>query len=237
MSRTILITGASSDIGLGLVRALAEDADAHLVCHYHRNAASLEGIVASARARISAEPADFSRTDEISRWVEAVRELAPCPDVLVFLASPPLRLVRMKDTPIDEYDRHLRVQILSAAETLRACLPSMVAAKRGTVVFLLSTVATGATPGSMAPYVTAKYGLRGLFHATCAECKGRNVRVHAVAPGLVRTKFLSDFPARLLELEAERAESGRLLEVADVVSVLLRCVNDPELTPGEIHAV
>ena len=120
---------------------------------------------------------------------------------------------------------------------MRTFLPEMVKAKRGNINFLLSTVISGNAPGAMAPYVVAKSALHGLFRASASEYKNKGLRFHALAPGLIRTKYIADFPPRLLEIEAELSKLGRLLEVEDIVPPLCRFLEDETLPSGEVHAL
>jgi 3-oxoacyl-[acyl-carrier protein] reductase len=72
-------------------------------------------------------------------------------------------------------------------------------------------------------YSAAKAGIVGLTKAAAKELAGKNVRVNAVAPGLIRTAMTEAMPqaawdAKLAEIPLGRA--GEPAEVADVVTFL-----------------
>ena len=92
----------------------------------------------------------------------------------------------------------------------------------GGSVVLASTVATRIGLANHEAIAAAKGGVNGLVLAAAASYAGRNIRVNAVAPGLVRTPLAAKLTGSEMALKASTAlhPLGRIGEPADVASVI-----------------
>jgi 3-oxoacyl-[acyl-carrier protein] reductase len=94
----------------------------------------------------------------------------------------------------------------------------------GKIVFMLSSVCYGVPPKTLAHYTTTKYALLGLMKALAAEYADKHISINAVSPSMMDTSFLSELPAKLIEISAaahplKRNASTR--EVAPIIKFLL----------------
>lgn len=184
-----LVTGASSGIGVELARELA--ADGHDLILTARREARLRALAYELTGRhgmsAAVVPADLANADGPARLLREVEALGRPVEVLInnaglglgdaFAHQDPARLRML-----------LQVNVVAATELARACLPDMLARRRGGILNVASMA--GLQPGPyMAAYYASKAYLLSLSEALWAECRGTGVRVTALCPGPVATEF------------------------------------------------
>ncbi len=118
-----------------------------------------------------------------------------------------------------EFADTLAVNLQTAFHVLRAAAKTM---PDGGSVVLMSTVATKIGLANHEAIAAAKAGVNGLVIAAAATYAGRNLRVNAVAPGLVRTPLAAKITGNELALKASTAlhPLGRIGEPDDVAAVI-----------------
>jgi NAD(P)-dependent dehydrogenase (short-subunit alcohol dehydrogenase family) len=126
--------------------------------------------------------------------------------------------MRMSD---EQWREVLSTDLDGAFYTARAVVPSMVRARRGSIIFIGSISAFVGVPGQ-ANYAAAKAGLVGLARALAKEVATRLVTVNVVAPGLIETDMtneLGDAKDQMTSLIPMR-RIGQPSDVAGVVGFL-----------------
>lgn len=182
----VLITGASSGIGLLAARAFhARGAELLLVARGER------GLAAAARA-VGGERVTLLAGDVTDRaWLEPALDGALAGvglDVLVVNAGA-AAWGRFAEIPAEDFDRTVEVTLLGAVNVVRAALPAL--ERQGGTIVATGSVAAHVPVGMLSPYVAAKHGLRGFLDTLRIELRasGSPVRVRLVHPGPVDTPF------------------------------------------------
>jgi 3-oxoacyl-[acyl-carrier protein] reductase len=116
----------------------------------------------------------------------------------------------------------------------RPVLEKMVVEKRGAVVSIASVSAFMPNRGQ-ANYAAAKAGLIGASRAVAAEVARLGVRVNVVAPGLIETDMIKNFPLQNIKALIPMARIGRPEEIARVVRFL--CSEDASYITGQVITV
>ncbi len=182
--RVAIVAGASGGIGSATVRALlaarmnvvlAAPQDARL------DAAARE--TQSFGERVLIVPTDITVRADVDALVARTLVRFGRVDVLANVAgigsSPAL-----SDTPDDELERVLAVNLLGAARLIQAVLPIM-KAQRGGAIVNVGSVAGEA--GVMGIYSASKFGLRGLTDSVRREVRSHGIGVTLIEPGFVQT--------------------------------------------------
>lgn len=186
----VVITGGSDGIGLALAQRFAAAGAAPIVLVARRPEA-LEAAAATLRATASGPvqcvSLDIAAEDCAERLAEALAGLDLHADVLVNSAGIGLSGPFTSHEP-EDIARLLDVNILGVTRLVRRFLPDMVARGRGGVLNVASL--GGYAPGPyQAAYYASKAYVISLTRAIAHEVRGQGVRVAAVAPGPVETRF------------------------------------------------
>lgn len=215
-----LVTGASSDVGLALVRRLAADG-ARVVAHHRDGAARLAEVAAAFPSdRIVPLAADLREPTEVAALLDAIAAIGD-PTHVIHLPALPLRLERFTDVDWDRLDDDLHVQVRALGLILQRLLPRLVKAQLpGRVVVMLSAVVLDPPPRSMASYHVAKGALLGLVRALAADYAERRIAVNAVSPSTIDTRFLADVPSKFGEFAAAANPLKRNVTIAEVVAAI-----------------
>ncbi|MFZ0241618.1 MAG: 3-oxoacyl-ACP reductase FabG [Desulfobacterales bacterium] len=116
----------------------------------------------------------------------------------------------------------------------RPVLEKMVVQKKGAIVAIASVSALMINRGQ-ANYAAAKAGLIGAARTVAAEVGRLGVRVNVVAPGLIDTDMIKEFPLKNIKALIPMARIGQPEEVARVVRFL--CSEDASYVTGQVIAV
>lgn len=222
ISNTYFITGASSDVGLLLIdRLLARGGEEDIVVA--QGCGDLAGIgplAAKYKGRIRTYDVDLTDANALKLLLDDTERSIGLPTHIVHL--PALRVVNTKFKNFDHarFALDMQVQAGSAAEICRRFVPAMAKARRGRVLFMLTSYVLGVPPKNTAAYVMAKEALHGLAKSLAADYAAFGVTVNCVAPSMMETKFLADTPSLIVQAAAEANPMGRNATPADVVPAM-----------------
>ena len=186
--RSILITGASS--GIGLATALAASASGMKVALMARSAEGLASAAERIRTRGGQAlvlPGDVARSEDGRRAVAETERVFGALDILVNNAGYGL-LSWFEETPDTEAERIVAVNLLGSFYPTAAALPGMRARGSGHIVFISSVVGKKGVPG-YALYSATKFGQVGLADALRAEVAADGIDVSVVFPISTATGF------------------------------------------------
>lgn len=179
----VVITGASSGIGEGLVREyVAVGAAVTLVA---RREQKMQELARQVGGTTNIIVKDLNDPETATDWLDqAEQALGP---IDVFINNAGVQIVRpFVETDPTEGDELLAIDLLSPLRLMRAVLPRMMERNQGTIVNISSLAAIAPTPG-MSYYNAAKAGFAAASESLTAELRGTGVRVLTVYPGPVTT--------------------------------------------------
>lgn len=222
--KVVIVSGGASGIGLACAEAFAREGARLALCDW--NAARLPDAAAVIRA-IGAEvltlQVDVSKADEVdaahARAIDAFGGI----DVAFNNAgvSTPFRAI--EDTPEDDWDRVVAVNLKGVWLSVRAQVRHMKPRNCGAIINTASNVAFAGAPGAT-PYVATKHGIVGITRSVALELAATEVRINTVAPGAIRTKLSNNvgdpndpFPGALIRKGLPIGRWGEPNEVADAV--------------------
>lgn len=173
---TVLVTGANGGIGVAIARAVHSTGARVIVSGRRRDA--LAPLEAELGARVLV--ADLANADDVRRLASEAGDI----DVLVANAGLP-GSGAVVDTPAEDIDRVLDVNLRAPMQLARAFAPGMVARGRGQIVFI-SSIAGKVAPAGSAIYSATKFGLRGFSLGLRADLASAGVGVTTIFPGFIR---------------------------------------------------
>lgn len=219
--RTALVTGGGRGIGRACVERLAA-AGANVAINFRSNeTAALETLdrVRELNREGIVIQADVSREDDVTEMVEKVeRELGPI-DLLVNNAGV-FDYVSHEQTSLEIWQRALDNNLTSAFLVSWAVKPGMIERGFGRIVNVASIAALRSRPMSIA-YAASKAGMIGLTKSLAEALAGENVRVNAVAPGLIETDILDGVDQSQLDSIIQSTPLQRVGTPDDISEVVL----------------
>jgi len=212
-----VVTGAARALGRAIAERLAQDDLAVLLIDRDERVHGIADELAAEGARAAACVVDLGASDPASPIAEALDDHRWRPWVLVNNAgiNRDARAAKMTD---DAFASVIRVDLLGPARLAEALHPLIT--RGGAIVNVASRAALGNF--GQANYVAAKAGLIGLTRALALRC-APNVRVNAIAPGLIDTPMTSGMPEDVLARMVARVPVGRMGtadEMAEVIAFL-----------------
>jgi NADP-dependent 3-hydroxy acid dehydrogenase YdfG len=204
LNKTVLVTGASSGIGVGIARELAA-AGARLMLGARRTD-RLEALAEELRragGSVSARRLDVTDRDDVAAFAEAARRAFGQVDVIVNNAGV-MPLSPMASLKVDEWDRMVDVNIKGVLYGIAAVLPEMTARGSGHIVNIASIGALAVSP-TAAVYCATKFAVRAISDGLRQE--RRDIRVTCIHPGVVESELADTItdPAAAEAMKAYRA--------------------------------
>ncbi len=189
--KSVIVTGSTSGIGLGIASALAAQG-CNVMLNGFGDAVQIErlraGLSAEHKVTVLYSSADMARPLEVAAMVDQVARRFGSVDVLVNNAGIQ-HVAAVEDFPVEKWDQILAVNLSSAFHATRIALPGMKARKWGRIINIASAHGLVASPFKSA-YVAAKHGLVGLTKTVALETAGSGVTCNAVCPGFVLTPLV-----------------------------------------------
>ena len=218
--RCVVVTGGASGIGQATVTRLVADG--------FRVAVLDLGDAAGSGAELTLR-ADVTDPAEVVRAIEQVLAAFGRIDVLVNNAgiTGSAQATICHETPIEDWDRVLSVNVRGPFLCTRAVLPTMLSQGSGHIITVASVAGLVAFPGRCA-YTTSK-GAAVLFTKSLAvDYASKGIRANAVCPGFVQTPMTQwrlDVPELRAQVEST-IPMGRVAQPEEIAEAIAMLASD-----------
>ncbi len=188
-SKSVLITGSTSGIGLGVAHAFAGAGYNLLFNGLEATGAQIAADVAKQYGvQTVYSPANMMKPDEITAMVRVAEKQFGRLDVVVNNAG--IQYVAPIDEfPVEKWDAIIAVNMSATFHTARAAWPGMKARKFGRIINVTSAHALVASEFKAA-YVTSKHGITGLTKVLALEGAPFGITCNSICPGYVKTPLV-----------------------------------------------
>lgn len=190
LEKTVLITGASGDIGKACSHAFGDAGVAQLVLHSHRHSDALKSVVEKySDERVITINCDATSEEEVSREFKKLTEVHAVSniDILVVNTGDLLRRCSFEDMSWGLVQASLDVNLKSAYLFTRCSLPMM--RDGSSIVYVTSQTGRSGGGDRSSHYGIAKSALTGMAICLSSELADRGIRVNCVAPGFIEGQF------------------------------------------------
>jgi len=227
--KVAMVTGGRRGIGKAIALALAEAGADIAICDRVVDDSELKTVAEEVKRlgrRSLVVQADITSKADVDSLVQRVTSEFGAIDILVNNAAMNIRapLLELRE---DGWDKVINTDLKGYYLCSQAVGKQMVSQKRGSIINMASTAAIKAAP-EMGAYCIAKAGVVMLTRILAVELAQYNIRVNAIAPYMVKTKFsqpLWSDPETLKQIESE-IPLGRLAEPSDIVGSVLFLASD-----------
>lgn len=225
-NKTVLITGATSGIGLACARLLAQHAYRLIICgrreerleeikHTLQSLTAVHSLAFDVRDReavkaaISSLPADFSTVD-----------------ILINNAGNAHGLDTVQEGDPDDWDAMIDINVKGLLYVSKAIVPLMVERKQGHIINIGSIAGKEVYPKGNV-YCASKHAVDALNKGMLIDLNPYGIKVTAINPGLVETEF------SLVRFKGDEARAAKVyeglqpLKAEDVAAVVLFSLQQP----------
>ena len=230
MTETVLVTGASSGIGLELAKCFAADKSGLILVA--RNTAALEKLAAELRRDYKIEvhviTADLSRPESPQNIFDGLKGRGLVVDVLVNNAGFGLHGSFM-DLPLPRQLEIIQVNVAALVALAGLFVPGMVQRKSGGILNVGSVA--GFLPGpNMAVYYASKAFVQSFSEALFEELRGTGVSVTNLCPGPTESNFSQVARGHYTrELQAGKMSAAEVAAAGHRAFRAGRCISVPGL--------
>lgn len=215
-NKTLLITGASSDIGINLLNKIADNFD-HILAHYVNDDSHLKELKNSLGEKLILLKADFADFADTKKFIENIKNMGYIPTHIVHLPAGKVENIKFNKIEWQKFETDFAIAFRSLTLILQEFLPIMSKNKYGKVVVMLTSYTLNIPPKYLTSYVTSKYALLGLVKTLSQEYAGKGITINGVSPSMIDTKFLNSIPELVKEQNALNSPTGKNLNVDEVV--------------------
>lgn len=222
MSKTVLITGASSGFGEAAAKRFAQDGcrlilAARSLDRLSALAESLSGTLDSSAIHISA--VDVTSQESVDAFFETLPVAFRDIDVLVNSAGLALGLEPAHAVDFEDWQTMIDTNITGLLRVTRAVLPLMVQRNTGHIINIGSTAGSWPYAGGTV-YGGTKAFVQQFSRALRSDLLGRRIRVTNIAPGMAETNF-SNVRFKGNQEQADKVYEGtRPLSAEDVAEII-----------------
>jgi 3-oxoacyl-[acyl-carrier protein] reductase len=224
MRNIILIIGASSDIGINLIMNLEEEC--LVIAHYNTSNEKLLQLEGRISNKLETVKANLASEDEIENLLNKIESDYGVPNKIIHIAASKLENIRFKDVVWEDFEKGINISFKSLVIILKRFLPKLAKEKGGNVVVILSSSIFGVPPKFLSHYTTIKYALLGLVKSLASEYADKRIRINAVSPSMIETKFLSNINEKSIEISANNNPLKRNATPTDIVPVVKFLLSD-----------
>ncbi|MBK5108119.1 MAG: 3-oxoacyl-ACP reductase FabG [Anaerolineales bacterium] len=229
--KVALITGGAAGIGKATAERFVQEGARVVICDV--NEALGQETAHNLGENCTFYKVDISDRQVVQEWVESVIAADKHIDILVNNAGilRDATLVKVKDGELvkqmdeETFDAVISVNLKGVFNCTQAVAPYMIRQGSGSIINASSVVGLDGNFGQT-NYVAAKAGVVGMTKVWARELGRHNIRVNAVAPGMILTEMLLSMPEEALESFKQKASIKRLGTPEEVANLYLFLASD-----------
>ncbi|CAG9243799.1 SDR family NAD(P)-dependent oxidoreductase [Paraburkholderia caribensis] len=201
--KVVLVTGAAGGIGRAVSSLFVESgARVHLVDVQEGPLKEIADLLGPAATY---SVADVSDEGDTQKYVKDALALSGRIDVAFLNAGIVGAVARIEDTPLDVYDRVMKVNVRGVWLGLAQTLPLMKTQGFGSII-VTSSITGLRGSSNQAAYTASKHAVIGLAKTAALEGAASGVRVNAICPAPIDTEMMRTLAAGI---DPENAENGK----------------------------
>ncbi len=236
--KTVLVTGASRGIGRAIALHFAKEG-CHVFLNSHQSTEELkkvqQEILETFHLSSTLVPGDVGNPDDVRQIFQTIESSVGGLDILVNNAGI-AHIGLLTDMTDEEWNHLIQTNLSSVFYCCRQALPYMISQKEGCIINISSMWGTVGASCEVA-YSAAKSGIHGFTRALAKELAPSNIRVNALACGVIDTEMNRMLSAEdRIEL-ADEIPSGRFGTPEEVAHLAWQIANAPSYMTGQIIGI
>ncbi|WP_448520236.1 SDR family NAD(P)-dependent oxidoreductase [Rhodoflexus sp.] len=226
MIRNVLITGATSGIGMATARAFARSDFRLVLCGRRQERLDALSAELSAKTAVHTLNFDVRNAAEVAAKIGSLPDTYQTIDILINNAGNAHGLAAIQDGEIADWDAMIDSNVKGLLYVSKAVIPQMIERQGGHIINIGSLAGQEVYPNGNV-YCASKFAVDALTKGMRIDLNQHNIKVTSINPGLVETEFsLVRFKG-----DAERAKNVyrgmNPLTAADVADVIFFVATRP----------
>ena len=236
MKKVAIITGASRGIGREIARKLAKR-NIQVIANYNKSEKEIKELkeeLEKENIKIDIVKANLTKREEAKKLVQFAIEKYKKVDILVNNVGISEYKMFIDETD-EDWNRIINTNLYSAFVMSQEVIPNMVHYKNGCIINISSI--WGITGASLEVlYSISKAGMNGMTKALAKELGASNIRVNAIAPGIINTQMNDKFSCKELEDIKEEIPLERIGRVEEISKCVEWLIED-NYTTGQVISI
>ena len=221
-NKRVLVTGSSRGIGKAIALKLASQGF-DIAVHYHSNTSAAEQTQAEIQALgVNASLIAFDVADRPAAKAKIEQDIEQHGAYYGVILNAGIT----KDTAFpamteDEWDSVIHTNLDGFYNVIQPTIMPMIQARSGGRIITMASVSGIAGNRGQVNYSASKAGLIGATKALSLELAKRKITVNCIAPGLIETDMVSDFPKDMVNQIVPMRRMGKVNEIAGLANFLM----------------
>ena len=217
-NKVAIVTGGTRGIGLEIVKIFKENkADVILF-------GSKKESVDKAVNELKGYYPNLNDFKDVSSVVEEINKEYGHIDILVNNAGVSANK-KIDDTTTEEFEAIMDLNVNAIFNVTKSVIPYMKSQNYGVVLNTSSMVSIYGQPSGVG-YPASKFAVNGITKSLSRELAPFNIRVNAVAPGIINTDMVASLPKEMIEPLIKTIPLGRIGEPRDIANAFLFLASD-----------
>lgn len=234
--KTIIITGGARGIGKAIVYELAKS-NYNIILNYNSSQKEAEQIkeeLTKQGCKVDIYKADITKKEEVQKMIEYTIEKYKKVDVLINNAGIS-QIKTFAELTEEDWDKMIDTNLKSIFYTSKAVLSTMLHEQNG-LILNISSIWGVIGASCEVHYSTAKAGMNGFTKALAKELGPSNIRVNAIAPGIIDTNMNANLSKEEVEKIKESIPLERIGKPEQIAKAVTWLIED-EYTTGQIISI
>ena len=225
-TKTALITGATSGIGMATAKLFAKNGLKIVLCGRREERLKSLSETLSEFAEVHTLSFDIRNKDEVFEAIKSLPKEFSNVDMLINNAGNAHGLESIEDGNPDDWDAMFDINVKGLLYVTKAILPNMIARKSGHIINIGSTAGKEVYPNGNV-YCASKHAVDALNEGMRLDLNGKGIKVSAINPGMVKTEFSEIRFKGDSERAAKVYEGFTPLKPEDVADVIWFAITRP----------
>lgn len=227
--KSAIVTGGAQGLGKAVCISLAAEG-VNVAVNYRTNEIKAEQTVQEIKERYGVDAfafqADITEEEKVKALFAAAIQRFGCLDILVNNSGVcPVTMV--KDMSYDEWQMVMNTNMSGTFLTNREMINALIDSKRpGSIVNIVSSAAFIGSKRGKTHYSASKGGVLSFTISLAKEVSQHNIRVNAVAPGLMYTQMTAEVLDAEMDKYNKTIPIGRIATVEEVANIVTMTASD-----------
>jgi len=218
--KVVIVTGGTRGIGLEIVKVFKEN-KAQVILFGSKKDTVDNAIKTLKEENFEVEGfyPDLNNYEEIEKTIEKIHKKYKHIDILINNAGISANK-KIEDTSVEDFKKIIDINVNAIFNVSKAVIPYMKEQKDGIILNTSSLVSIYGQPSGIG-YPTSKSAVNGFTKSLARELAPYNIRVNAVAPGIINTDMVASLPKEMIDPLIKKIPLGRIGEPRDIANAFL----------------